>query len=175
VYFEDVPEQSDQDALGRPGATPQPRDEVPMGAQGGPEEAGLSNAETERKLRDALRAKGFSLNKERRFGETGVDIEATKDGDKFHIEVIGYKKNAPQRSRDFFEAFFRAVSRLDQGAEHCVMALPGRFENGLRARVRQYRTAWTRIAEAFPELEIWLVGAEGEGYEVTEWGDWPRR
>jgi hypothetical protein len=135
----------------------------------------LSNPETERSLRGALAADGFELSRQRSFGETGVDIVAVKGKETFHIEVIGYKKSPPQRSRDFFEAFFRVVSRLDQGASRCVMALPRPFEAGLPARVRQYRTAWERIAEAFPELEIWLVDSGSGSFEVTRWADWLNR
>ncbi len=35
-----------------------------------------------------------------------------------------------------------------------------------------YKIAWKRIAEAFPELEIWLVDAKNKRYERTPWGYW---
>jgi|SRR3989344_273679 len=136
----------------------------------------VSNEETGRSLRIALVAGGFSLkNDERGHGETGVDIEATKGDETFHIEVIGFKKHPPQRSREFFEAFFRAISRLNQGATHCVLALPERFKYGLPMRARQYSIAWKRIGGAFPELEIWLVDTRKDTFEVTGWSDWLKR
>jgi hypothetical protein len=81
-----------------------------------PDEDELSNAATERMLPTRLVAVGYSLSEQRGYGETGVDIVAVKGDETFQIEVIGYKKNPPQRSRDFYEAFFRVVSRLDQDA-----------------------------------------------------------
>lgn len=113
------------------------------------------NKDVEKALRYFLQDNGYKLEiPERKFGETGVDIIASKDGEKWHIEVIGFKESPPARSKDFYEVFFRAISRLKDGAGHIVIALPDRFRNGLPQRVRQYGIGWQRIGNAFPELEI---------------------
>ena len=125
-------------------------------------------------LRELLVQDGFQLSPLRAHGETGVDIVATKFGEAWHIEVIGYKSSGPARAKDFFEGFFRALSRLNDGAKHCVVALADQAQIGLPARARQHRVAWERIAKAFPELEIWLVDVEGRRYEKTTWAEWRR-
>ena len=76
----------------------------------------VSNADVEQTLRSALSDEGFSLNSKRGYGETGVDILATRYDERYHIEVIGYKKSGPARAKDFYEAFFRALSRLNDAA-----------------------------------------------------------
>ena len=77
---------------------------------------GPTNPETEDSLRRALSAEGYHVSPKRPHGENGVDIIATKGGPAFHIEVIGFKKQGAQRSKDFYEEFFHAVARLDDGA-----------------------------------------------------------
>ena len=134
----------------------------------------VSNKDTEACLRELLQEEGYALTPPRAHGETGVDVLATKGGDDWHIEVIGYKKSPPGRAKDFYESFFRAVSRLNDGATHCVIALPAQFGRGLRVRAAQHREAWERIAQAFPELEIWLVDVENATYERTSWIHWLR-
>ncbi|MDP3999257.1 MAG: hypothetical protein Q8P76_01520 [bacterium] len=136
---------------------------------------GVSNQKTEAALRDSLEKKGgFKLSRQLKNGETGPDIIAIENNSKeFYIEVIGYKKSPPARSRDFYTVFFGAISRIKDGAKHCVIALPDLFEIGLPARVRQYgRLAWQRIGQAFPELEIWLVDVDKKEYKKTKWNDW---
>ena len=132
----------------------------------------VPNPEAEQCLRDLLEEEGYDLSYPLRNGETGVDIKATKGDDVWHIEVIGYKSSPPARSKDFYEVFFRAVSRLDDDATHCVIAIPEQARAGLPQRVQQYQTAWRRIAKAFPELEIWLVDVESKQYSRSTWGDW---
>ena len=134
--------------------------------------ARVSNAEVEDCLRTRLATEGYSLTPKRSHGQTGVDIVATKDGDRYHIEVIGYKESGPARAKDFFESFFRAVSRLNEQATHCVIALSALAETGLPARAGQHRVAWLRIAEAFPELQIWLVDTSAGMYRRTSWREW---
>ena len=132
----------------------------------------VTNSEIEQCLRNALHAEGYSLSVPRKHGETGVDVVAEKDREPWHIEVIGYKKVGAVRAKDFYEAFFRAVSRLNGGASHVVIALAKQAEVGLPARARQHRVAWQRIARAFPELEIWLVDTVNATCQRTSWGDW---
>ena len=90
----------------------------------------------------------------------------------YHIEVVGYKAAAPTRAKDFYEGFFRAVSRLDDGAKRCVLALSHRSAVGLPARAKQHRTAWLRVADTFPELELWLVNTDSRTYRRTTWREW---
>jgi hypothetical protein len=101
-----------------------------------------------------------------------VDIEARRGTVTLAIEVIGFKSSPPERAKDFYQVFFRAVSRLNDGATRCVIALPIRFSQGLPARANQHRVAWSRIAVAFPELEIWLVDTDKQSYEISKWGRW---
>jgi hypothetical protein len=103
----------------------------------------------------------------------GADILADRDGVLTAVECIGFQENPPLRSKQFYEAFFRAISRLGQGAHRCVMALPKRFGRGMEQRARQYGEAWARIGKAFPELEIWLVDINNLSYERRRWNDWP--
>ena len=134
----------------------------------------VKNEDTEACLRELLEEQGYKLNSPRGRGETGVDILATKDGEEWHIEVIGYKKTGPARAKDFYEVFFRAVSRLNDDATHCVIALPIQARVGLPARARQHRVAWDRLARAFPELEIWLVDVENRDCQRRSWIEWLR-
>jgi len=129
----------------------------------------VKNQDVERSLRERLEAEGCILSKPRDHGETGVDILATKDGEAFHIEVIGYKSTGPARAKDFYQVFFRAVSRLNDDATHCIIALPQQFKEGLPQRAKQHRIAWKRIGDVFPELEIWLIDVEHKTYKKTEW------
>ncbi len=132
----------------------------------------VSSDEVEECLRSCLAGEGYSLTPKKAHGQTGVDLVASRDAEQSHIEVIAFKDSPPARAKDFFEAFFRAVSRLDVGAMHCVIALAKRAEEGLPARARQYQVAWLRIADAFPELEIWLVDTAAGTYRRTSWRDW---
>lgn len=132
----------------------------------------VASAAVETSLRGALRKEGFTLTDRRAHGQTGVDIVATKGRKKLHIEVIAYKKKGTERAKDFYQSFFRVVSRLNDGAKRCILALPKQFERGLPRRADHHRVAWKRIGEAFPELEIWLVDTEQGGYEKTRWNDW---
>jgi len=131
-----------------------------------------NNQQTEKVLRKILEKDKFQINPERRHGENGVDILAEKDNIVFHIEVIGFKISPPARSRDFYEVFFRAVSRIKDGAKKCVIALPSQWENGLPRRAEQYGEAWLRIGKAFPELSIWLIDVKNEEYKELRWNKW---
>ena len=84
------------------------------------------------------KSEGYELNKSRTHGETGVDILAKKEGKTIYIEVIGFKSAGSTRARDFYEIFFRAISRLNEDATDCVIAMPKQFEIGLPQRAKQY-------------------------------------
>lgn len=133
----------------------------------------VKNRVVEQTLRDCLVSEGYSLSLQLGSGHTGVDVLASKNDEQLHIEVIGYKDSPPARSKDFFEAFFRVVSRLNDGATRCVLALPEEFQRGLNQRAAHYGVAWTRIGNAFPELEIWLVRCGStDSYRRTTWSEW---
>jgi hypothetical protein len=133
----------------------------------------VSSDDVERSLRACLEAEGYKLSLPRKNGETGVDLIAERENEKHFIEVIGFTEFPPARSKDFYEVFFRAVSRLDDGAKSLVIALPGRFGEGLTKRASHYGEAWRRIGSTFPELEIWLVNCgRPYSYERTSWNRW---
>jgi hypothetical protein len=136
-------------------------------------QAAISNEDTEKCLRTILLSEGYELSPLLARGETGVDILAKKeDEEHLHIEVIGYKASGPARAKDFFESFFRAVSRIKDGAHRCIIAMPMLAEQGLPTRAHHYGEAWLRIGQVFPELEIWLVNTEVQSYKRSKWNDW---
>jgi len=133
----------------------------------------VTGKKVEAVLRELLPQQGYDVrNTPRSYGETGADIIARKGRVKVYIECIGFQNHAPTRSKQFYEAFFRAISRLKNGARRCVMALPARFGRGMARRARQYGVAWKRIGKAFPELEVWLVDVRKKTYEVHKWNEW---
>ena len=134
----------------------------------------VTNQSTETALRSLLKAEGFSLSTVRSHGETGVDILAIRGRTKFFIEVIGHKSSPPARSKDFYESFFRAISRIRDGAQKCVIAMPSFAARGLPDRARHYGEVWNRIGTSFPELEIWLVDTDNPSYVRTRWNKWAR-
>jgi hypothetical protein len=134
----------------------------------------VPNIEVERVLRVLLSKEGYSLSHRRGHGETGVDIVASKDDESWHIECIGYKSSGPARAKDFYESFFRVVSRLNDDAKHLVVALARQAEVGLPARAKQHRLAWERIAVSFPELEIWLVDTDEHVLLRKTWAEWSK-
>ena len=123
-------------------------------------------------LRERLKAEGYLLTARRGHGETGVDIFAKKGEVVYAIDVIGYKEQGPARAKDFFEGFFRTISRIDQhpGATP-VLALPREFAVGARARRSNHGSGWDRIGQAFPEFEIWYVDCEARAYRSIKWND----
>ncbi len=129
----------------------------------------VTNKKTEKILRRILKKDGFQTSQIRKRGENGVDIIAEKNLTIYHIEVIGYKKSGSARARDFFEVFFRIISRIKDGAKICVIALTDPWRKGLPARARQYGEAWERIGKAFPELHIWLIDMNDGTYKDLDW------
>lgn len=129
----------------------------------------MKNQEAEKALRSILTSDPSwrLLNLSRENGETGVDIVAQRGNTIYLIEVIGYKSAGPSRSKDFYEVFWRTISRLEvvqewlgeHGAStfRLVIALPHLFLRGMAQRQAQYEEGWRRIAKAFPELEIWYI------------------
>jgi hypothetical protein len=96
---------------------------------------------------------------------------AARGIERIHIEAIAFKSSPPARAKDFYEVFFRAVSRLQLGASHCVVAPPSRFALGLPQRIAAIGVAWSRIGNAFPELDIWLVDIDNKAIRKARWND----
>jgi hypothetical protein len=134
----------------------------------------ISAKDVETVLRAALAREGYEVSKERGYGETGSDITAQKGIENLHIEAIAFKQSPPARAKDFYEVFFRAVSRLQNGATLCVIALPSRFGMGLPQRAKAIGPAWCRIGDSFPELEIWLVDTSDGSIKRSDWNSWGR-
>ena len=132
----------------------------------------VASAEVEAVVRSALEAEGYKTSAERLHGETGTDIVATRGREVLHIEAIAFKTSPPARAKDFYEAFFRAISRLEHEATKCIIALPARFGTGLPQRAKAIGRAWRRIGKAFPELEIWLVDTAASTIKRTTWVGW---
>lgn len=63
----------------------------------------ISSDDAELCLRACLEAEGYKLSSPRKNGETGVDLIAQKENKNHYIEVIGFKKFPPARSKDFYE------------------------------------------------------------------------
>ena len=136
----------------------------------------ITNIETENCLRELLKKEGYQLSNKRGLGKLGSDIKANKDNEDLYIEVIGFEEQGLERVKDFYEAFFQAVSRLNnKDCKHCIIAMPERVRKSLPIRAKIYKVAWERIAKAFPELEIWLVDVENEKYQRTSWIYWLER
>jgi len=134
----------------------------------------VTGEEVELVLRKLLPRQRYKLlNNQRASGETGADIIVRKGDLRLFIECIGFQEVAPLRSKQFYKVFFRAISRLKNGAGRCVMALPIRFKDGMNRRAKHYGEAWKRIGYVFPELEIWFVDVEENIYEENKWNDWP--
>jgi len=132
----------------------------------------IRSEQVEEVLRLRLREEGYILSANRAYGETGTDIIASKGTEQLHIEAIAFKSSPPARSKDFYEIFFRAISRIKLGATLCVIALPKRFGDGLHQRASAIGAGWVKLGDAFPQLEIWLVDTEQGTYRRTTWNSW---
>ncbi len=132
----------------------------------------VTSREVEYAVRDVLTERGYELSIARNHGETGADIVAKKGDDVILVEAIAFKSSPPARAKDFYESFFRAVSRIAPTKALCAIALPARFGMGLHQRARAIGIAWKRIGTAFPELKIWLVDTENGSINQTSWNSW---
>jgi hypothetical protein len=96
------------------------------------------------------------LSDTKKRGETGCDLIATRESESLFIEIIGFHSVPPIRSREFYELFFRTISR-DTGGQNnrLVMALPARFAIGMRRRKQQSGLAWNKSAKPF---QTWKDG-----------------
>jgi hypothetical protein len=133
----------------------------------------ITNTEIEDCLRGLLKEEGYQLSSRKGLYLLGPDIKATRDEEVFYIEVTGFEELGIERVKDFCQAFFQALSRLNNSdCKHIVIAVPEAMRKTLPIRARIYKIAWERIADSFPELEIWLVDTENKSYERTSWRYW---
>jgi hypothetical protein len=136
----------------------------------------ITNIETENCLRELLKKEGYKVSNKIGLGKLGSDIKATKDNEVCYIEVIGFEESSLERIKDFYEAFFQSISRLNnKDCKHCIIAMPETSRKSLPIRAKIYKVAWERIAKIFPELEIWLVDVENKKYQRTSWIYWLER
>ena len=133
----------------------------------------VTNEETTESLEKFLRKDKFTnIKRAKGNGTTGVDVEAKKDNQTYYFEVIGYSDKPPKRSKDFFQVFFRAISRLkkDETNSFVIIVLPEYFKRGMKVRVENYGDSWERLGNAFPELYVWFVCNEN-GVEKYKWNE----
>ena len=81
--------------------------------------------ETENCLRELLKEEGYKLSTKSGLGKLSSDIKATKDNEVFYIEIAGSEISRLESVKDFYEAFFQVVSRLNnKDCKHCIIAMP---------------------------------------------------
>jgi len=132
-----------------------------------------SNTEIENFLRNILKEEGYKIKGKKGLAMLGPDIKATKDKEVFYIEIAGSDAKGLEITNDFYEAFFQAVSRLNnKDCRHCIIVVPESLRKMLHIRAKIYKVAWERIAKVFPELEIWLVDVKNKQYLKTAWISW---
>jgi hypothetical protein len=130
----------------------------------------IASSQVEQVVRTHLEIMGCQLSAPRKRGETGPDIIAELGKSTWFIEIIGFQETPPIRSREFYEAFFRVISRDSDDPNHTlVLGLPERFKRGMRQRMLQYPTAWGKLGIAFPNLKIWYVDTEQGAVEEHTW------
>ena len=135
-----------------------------------------TNTEIENCLRELLIKEGYKLRNRSGLFKLGPDTKATKDNKNWYIEVIGSEGSGLERVKDFYEAFFKSLSRLNnKDCNHCIIAIPESLRKFLYIRARIYKVAWERIAKVFPEFEIWIVDIENKKYQRTSWAYWLTR
>ncbi len=130
----------------------------------------ITASEVEQVIRKYLEGDGCNMSSSRKWGETGADIIATRGKSTWYVEVIGFHSNKSIRSRKFYEAFFRVVSRdRDNPNDMLIIGLPVRFKDGMRRRRNQYPVAWDKLGEAFPNLQVWYADTERKTVEKYPW------
>ena len=128
--------------------------------------------DVEQVIRGHLEGKGYILSPPKKRGQTGADIIAKHGRSTCFVEVIGFQSHPPTRSREFYEAFFRAISRdRDNLDDVLALGLPRRFKDGMRQRKQQYPVAWEKLGKAFPNLRLWYVDVEQNTIEEYPWSN----
>lgn len=93
-----------------------------------------------------LGGKGCTSSPPKKYGQTGADITARCGKSTWFVEVIGFQSHPPTRSREFYEALFRVISRdRDNLDDVLVLGLPKRFKDGMIQRKQQYPVAWEKL------------------------------
>jgi hypothetical protein len=129
--------------------------------------------EIENCLRDILKDEGYKLSSKTGLARLSSDIKAAKDGEVFYIEIAGSETSRLESTKEFYEAFFQAVSRLNnKDCKHCIIAMPESSRKLLPIRAKIFKVAWERISTVFPELQIWLVDVQNKQYQKTSWISW---
>lgn len=132
----------------------------------------ISSKQVEKVIRRLLEDDGYSLSPTKKQGETGADITAKKSDSTYFIEVIGFQSHPPIRSREFYEAFFRAISRDRNNPNNIlVIGLPIRFKNGMKQRKYQYPIAWEKLGRVFPNLKLWYIDTEQNTMQERFWNN----
>jgi hypothetical protein len=128
--------------------------------------------DVERVVRKYLEENGYSLTSPKEYGQTGVDIIAKRGESTCFVEIIGFQSHPPTRSREFYEAFFRIISRdRNNPHDHLVLALPKRFKDGMKQRKQHYSVAWDKLAKAFPNLKLWYVDTGLNAVQEYQWAN----
>jgi hypothetical protein len=136
----------------------------------------ITKTEVKNCLEELLENEGYAIRKKIGLFQLGPDIKASKDDKNWYIEVIGSEGSRREMVNDFYAVFFRAVSRLNnKDCHHCIITVPEILSKFLYIRARIYRVAWERIAENFPELEIWTVDTKNKTYRRTSHTYWLTR
>ena len=132
----------------------------------------VTAGEVEEVIRKHLGELECKMSSVKKWGETGADIIATRDESTWYIEVIGFHSNTSVRSRKFYEAFFRVISRdRNNPNDFLIIGLPMRFKDGMRQRKQQYSVAWEKLGKAFPNLRLWYVDTEQDTLEEYFWSN----
>lgn len=132
----------------------------------------IDSKAVERVIRKHLESKGAVLSLAKKRGQTGPDIEARLGNLTYFVEVIGFQEKPPIRSREFYECFFRTISRDRDNPVHILLiGLPIRFKDGMKQRKRQYPIAWDKLGKVFPNLNLWYVDVEHNRIEQRSWSN----
>ena len=133
----------------------------------------ITKIKVEKCLRKILEAQNYILNNKQGLQVLGPDIKAVKNNEATYVEIIGLAKSGLEKAGDFYEAFFRSFLWLnEEDCKYCAIAMPAVLRRNIDIRARLYKEAWKRLANAFPEFEIWLVNIEKETYQKTSWIAW---
>ena len=132
-----------------------------------------TNSEMENVLRDLLKDEGYKLTKRTGLEKLSSDIKVSLDDGGLYIEIIENEEPGVKKNIDFYQAFFKALSRLNnKNCKHIIIAMLESSRKNLPIRAKIHKVAWKRIAEAFTELEIWLVDTVNKKYQKTSWIYW---
>lgn len=132
----------------------------------------VASKDVDKIVREHLNSLGYTLSKEKKPGETGCDIIAKKREESLFVEVIRFQNHLPIRSREFYECFFRIISRdRAKSSDVLIIALPIEFARGMAQRKKHYGLAWDKLGHAFPNLCIWYIDRKSGKITKRSWLD----